>query len=67
MPIEALPAAAEKLEILHMSIDELTKNGYVFIGMDHFAKPNDELSIAKHKVKCTVISKAIPPSQNQIY
>lgn len=47
IPQEALPAAAEKLEILRMTIEELTANGYVFIGMDHFAKPNDELAIAQ--------------------
>ncbi|EDX83225.1 oxygen-independent coproporphyrinogen III oxidase [Synechococcus sp. PCC 7335] len=44
-----LPAAAEKLDILHMSIDELTAGGYQFIGMDHFAKPNDELTLAQNE------------------
>lgn len=44
---EALPSTAEKLEIFHMTIDELTDKGYVFIGMDHFAKPDDELAIAQ--------------------
>ena len=43
---ETLPAAEEKLDILKMSIEELTSNGYDFIGMDHFAKPEDELSKA---------------------
>jgi oxygen-independent coproporphyrinogen-3 oxidase len=47
MPESALPDAAEKLEILQNSIAQLTQNGYVFIGMDHFAKPNDELAIAQ--------------------
>lgn len=47
MPEEAMPNAAEKLKILQMTIAELTQNGYVFIGMDHFAKPNDELAIAQ--------------------
>ncbi|OLP17026.1 oxygen-independent coproporphyrinogen III oxidase [Leptolyngbya sp. 'hensonii'] len=46
---ETLPPAAEKLKILQMSIEELTSHGYVFIGMDHFAKPNDELSIAQRE------------------
>lgn len=49
IPQEALPTASEKLNILHMSIDELTANGYVFIGMDHFAKPDDELAIAQRE------------------
>ncbi len=46
---EALPLATEKLQILQMTIEELTQNGYVFIGMDHFAKPNDELAIAQRE------------------
>ncbi len=47
IPQSALPQAAEKLDILQMTIEELTANGYWFIGMDHFAKPNDELTIAQ--------------------
>ena len=43
-----LPPAEEKLEILRMTIEELTENGYLYIGMDHFAKPNDELAIAQN-------------------
>lgn len=42
-----LPLAEEKLKIWQMTIQELTHSGYVFIGMDHFAKPNDELAIAQ--------------------
>ena len=41
-----LPPAEEKLNILKMSIEKLLEAGYVFIGMDHFAKPDDELAIA---------------------
>jgi oxygen-independent coproporphyrinogen III oxidase len=52
IPQEALPAAEEKLEILKMTIEELTKNQYLFIGMDHFAKPDDELAIAQRN--CTL-------------
>lgn len=47
MPESALPSPAEKLKILQNTIDQLTHHGYVFIGMDHFAKPNDELTIAQ--------------------
>lgn len=43
---DKLPNAEEKLDILKMSIEKLTSNGYDFIGMDHFAKPEDELSKA---------------------
>ncbi|MGA7935459.1 MAG: oxygen-independent coproporphyrinogen III oxidase, partial [Kovacikia sp.] len=49
IPQEALPSADEKLKILQMAIDELTQQGYQYIGMDHFAKPNDELSVAQRE------------------
>ncbi len=42
-----LPAASEKLEILHEAIDKLCAAGYEYIGMDHFAKPDDELAVAQ--------------------
>jgi len=42
-----LPSTNEKLAILQMVIETLTDAGYVYIGMDHFAKPNDELAIAQ--------------------
>ena len=44
-----LPTPDEKLKILKFTIDYLTSNGYKMIGMDHFAKPEDELfgAIAK--------------------
>lgn len=48
---EDLPPSAEKLEILRMAIAELTHNGYQYIGMDHFAKPEDELAVAQRQGK----------------
>jgi oxygen-independent coproporphyrinogen-3 oxidase len=42
-----LPVAADKLNILSNTIDQLIAAGYVFIGMDHFAKPDNELAIAQ--------------------
>ncbi len=36
-----LPPAEVKLEILQMTIERLTSAGYVYIGMDHFARPDD--------------------------
>jgi oxygen-independent coproporphyrinogen-3 oxidase len=48
---EDLPAPELKLEILKMTIEKLTAAGYVFIGMDHFAKPNDDLTIALKQKK----------------
>jgi oxygen-independent coproporphyrinogen-3 oxidase len=44
---KALPHPQEKLSILQMTIDKLTSAGYVYVGMDHFAKPEDELVIAQ--------------------
>lgn len=38
-----LPLPDEKLQIMQYTIDFLTSNGYKMIGMDHFAKPEDEL------------------------
>jgi len=43
----ALPPPAVKLEILKTVIEQLTRAGYVYIGMDHFAKPDDELTRAQ--------------------
>jgi oxygen-independent coproporphyrinogen-3 oxidase len=43
---DELPAAETKLAILATAIEKLTQAGYVYIGMDHFAKPNDELAVA---------------------
>lgn len=42
----AVPDSATKLDILQNTIHYLLENGYIFIGMDHFAKPEDELAIA---------------------
>lgn len=49
IPQDALPSTDEKLKILQMAIEELTQQGYQYIGMDHFAKPDDELSIAQRE------------------
>ncbi len=38
-----LPSAEEKLNILQLCIDKLQNAGYVYIGMDHFAKETDTL------------------------
>lgn len=46
---QALPEPQEKLAMLHMAIETLTAAGYVYIGMDHFAKPTDELAIAQQR------------------
>lgn len=46
-----MPSAELKLQILKQSIAQLTDAGYVYIGMDHFAKPDDELCIAQQQGK----------------
>jgi oxygen-independent coproporphyrinogen-3 oxidase len=43
-----LPTPESKLEVLKLVIERLTADDqYVYIGMDHFAKPNDELAVAQ--------------------
>jgi oxygen-independent coproporphyrinogen-3 oxidase len=42
-----LPAPEVKLDILQSTIERLTDAGYVYIGMDHFARPDDELALAQ--------------------
>ncbi len=44
-----LPSATDKLQILQNTIRQLTDAGYVFIGMDHFARPDDELVQAQRE------------------
>ncbi|MCL4165043.1 UNVERIFIED_CONTAM: hypothetical protein GTU68_046631, partial [Idotea baltica] len=45
----ALPTPIEKMTMLSMAITSLTEAGYVYIGMDHFALPSDDLAIAKRQ------------------
>ena len=44
-----LPSAQQKLDILQQTIVSLTDAGYQFIGMDHFARPDDELAVAQRE------------------
>ncbi len=46
-----MPTPEIKLEILQMMGNKLLEAGYVYIGMDHFAKPDDELAIAQREGK----------------
>lgn len=48
---ETLPETIEKLSILKKTIEKLTAAGYVYIGMDHFAKPDDSLTKAFYEKK----------------
>jgi len=42
-----MPSPDEKLAILHAATQRLLEAGYIYIGMDHFAKPDDELAVAQ--------------------
>ena len=42
-----LPSPEAKLGLLELAIDTLTGAGYVYIGMDHFARPDDDLALAQ--------------------
>jgi oxygen-independent coproporphyrinogen-3 oxidase len=47
---KVLPSAEVKLQLLKTVIERLTQdNRYVYIGMDHFARPDDELAIAQRR------------------
>jgi oxygen-independent coproporphyrinogen-3 oxidase len=44
-----LPSLDAKLQLLSLAIRRLTDAGYVYIGMDHFAKPDDDLAVAQRQ------------------
>lgn len=46
---EELPTAGDKLNMLSTAISKLIEAGYVYIGMDHFALPEDDLAVAKRQ------------------
>lgn len=47
---KVLPTAEVKLELLKTVIERLTENNrYVYIGMDHFARPTEELAVAQSR------------------
>ncbi|RZV34106.1 MAG: oxygen-independent coproporphyrinogen III oxidase [Chromatiales bacterium] len=44
---DEIPTPETKLDLLHHTIDKLCDAGYIYIGMDHFALPDDELVLAR--------------------
>jgi oxygen-independent coproporphyrinogen-3 oxidase len=42
-----MPDSDTKLHMLQLCIERLTAAGYVYIGMDHFARPDDDLAVAQ--------------------
>jgi oxygen-independent coproporphyrinogen-3 oxidase len=49
LKLAALPTPEAKLELLKLTIEKLTSEGYVYIGMDHFARADDELAVAQQE------------------
>lgn len=47
--LQWLPTPETKLQLLKLTIEKLTSAGYVYIGLDHFALPHDELAIAQRE------------------
>jgi oxygen-independent coproporphyrinogen III oxidase len=47
MDASALPSPAARMALLRLVVERLTSAGYVYIGMDHFALPSDELATAQ--------------------
>jgi oxygen-independent coproporphyrinogen-3 oxidase len=46
---QELPSGATKVAMLSRSLQAMTDAGYVYIGMDHFALPDDALAVAKRQ------------------
>lgn len=46
---QQLPSGAEKVALQALALRSMSEAGYVDIGMDHFALPEDSLAVAKHK------------------
>jgi len=44
-----LPVASSKIAMLASSLNALMEAGYVYVGMDHFALPDDALAVAKRQ------------------
>jgi len=47
--VAQLPAAVDKIAMLSNSMETLLNAGYVYVGMDHFALPDDALAVAKRQ------------------
>lgn len=47
--IDTLPTPDRKIALMHQTIERFTQAGYEYIGMDHYAKPEDELARARRE------------------
>ena len=61
-----LPEGMEKFRIFRSGLERFQDAGYQYIGMDHFARPTDELAVAQRTERCTAISRATPPKPARI-
>jgi oxygen-independent coproporphyrinogen-3 oxidase len=59
-----LPAFATRLDLQQLIHERLGAAGYLNIGMDHYAKPDDEMVKAQRARPCGAISRATPPTRN---
>lgn len=48
-----LPTPEVKLRLFTLAIEKFTASGYIYIGMDHFAKPEDDLAVAQRQGRLT--------------
>lgn len=48
---EDLPSTETKLHLLKQTVETFTGAGYEYIGMDHFARPGDEMAVAQREKK----------------
>lgn len=64
-----LPSTQEKLAMFEVAYELLTQNGYVSIGMDHYAKPQDELALAlqNHKLHRNFQGYCTQETTGQVY
>ncbi len=51
IPEEALPSAMERWEQMDAAADRLVEHGFVKVGLDHYARPEDEMTIAMNEEK----------------
>ncbi|MBY0450372.1 MAG: oxygen-independent coproporphyrinogen III oxidase [Cyanobacteria bacterium] len=49
IPEDSLPSGPQKFQIFRLALSMLSDAGYEYIGMDHFAKPSDELAVARRE------------------
>jgi oxygen-independent coproporphyrinogen-3 oxidase len=45
--LDAIPSESQRSALLQLAVDTFTAAGYAWIGLDHFARPDDELSLAQ--------------------